>query len=328
MRIIMGVLISVVVIALVIATLYLRPPKLVLESEATIDINTSPDALEGLIAAAEVKAGAIRDGLGKQIVWADPASKQKTQLSVVYVHGFSASPAEIRPLPDRVAKVLGANLFYTRLTGHGLKDPDALGRATVEDWASDVAEALAVGRVLGGEVVVISTSTGASLVTWALARPALARNVAASVFLSPNYGVQASGSFLLTGPFGARLARLVIGKRAGFQPISPLNAHNWTTDYPVEALIPMAQAVRLATHTPVEEIKVPALFIQSAKDKVVRPDRTAAVARRWGGVHTLQDPGPTGDANNHVIAGDTYSPQTTEQVARMILDWLGEQGIR
>lgn len=329
MRSIMGLSLVVIAVAIVaLVALYLMPPTLALEREAAFPAETSLEALEALIADKEKAVGALRTGLAKQIVWADPARHQKTPISVVYVHGFSASPAEVRPLPDLVAKALGANLFFTRLAGHGLADPDALGFATTEDWAHDIGEALAIGRLLGDRVVVISTSTGASLVTWALARPVLADQVAASVFLSPNYGVQASGSFLLTGPFGAQLARLIIGNRTGFQPISPLNAHNWTTDYPVTALIPMAQSVRLATHTPVEEIRIPALFLQSAADMVVRPDRTAAIAARWGGPHRLVDPGPTGDANSHVIAGDTYSPQTTEPIAQTIIDWLGEQGIR
>jgi len=326
---IMGLSLAVIVVAAAgLAFLYLRPPMLALERTAEIGADTPLESVDALIAANERKSGPLREGLGKQIVWADPASRQRTPISVIYVHGFSASPAEVRPLPDLVAKRLGANLFFTRLSGHGLKDPDALGQATLEDWTGDIGEALAIGRLLGDRVVVISTSTGASLVTWALARPALAETVAASVFLSPNYGVQAAGSFLLTGPFGPQIARLLLGARRGFEPISPLNAHNWTTDYPVEALIPMAQSVRLATHTPVEDIRIPALFIQSANDKVVRPDRTAEVAARWGGPHALVDPGPTGDANNHVIAGDTYSPDTTEPIAGMILDWLSQQGIR
>lgn len=329
MRTIMGLVLVVTTVAVVVlVALYRMPPELALEREARIAATTGADALEAQIATDEATVGAIREGLAKQVVWANPAERQKTAISVIYVHGFSASAAEVRPLPDLVAQGLGANLFFTRLAGHGLNDPDALGLVTIEDWADDIGEALAVGKLLGDQVVVISTSTGASLVTWALGRPALADRVAASVFLSPNYGVQASGSFLLTGPFGSQIARLLLGERRGFEPISPLNAHNWTTDYPVEALIPMAQSVRLATHTPVERIRIPALFIQSADDKVVRPDRTAALASRWGGPYALIDPGPTGDANNHVIAGDTYSPQTTEPIARTILDWLGEQGIR
>jgi pimeloyl-ACP methyl ester carboxylesterase len=329
MRVIMGLFAAAVIIAgLALVAVYRWPPDLALERRAGLPTDFNIGSVEGYVAAAEAKAGQIRQGLGKQIVWADPLHPSQTALSLVYVHGFSASPAEIRPLPDRVAKALGANLFFTRLAGHGLEDPDGLGRVTIGDWTADVEEALDVGRLLGDRVVVIATSTGASLVTWALARPGIADRVAATVLLSPNYGVQASGSFLLTGPFAARLAHLILGPRRGFEPVNALNAHNWTTDYPVEALIPMAEAVRLAAFTPVEDIQVPVFFVASARDLVVRPDLTAAMAKRWGGPHQSFDPGITGDANNHVIAGDTYSPQTTEPVAAAILDWLAGQGIR
>lgn len=328
MRVTMGLLIVVVVAVLALAVVYRLPPNLALERRATLPASVTIASVDAFIGREEEKAGTIRQGLAKQIVWADPSHPTRTALSVIYVHGFSASPAELRPLPDRVAQRLGANLYFTRLAGHGLEDPDGLGRATIGDWTADLEEALAIGRLLGDRVVVIATSTGASLVTWALARPGLSDNIAATVLLSPNYGVQASGSFLLTGPFAARIAHLVIGPRRGFEPVNALNAHNWTTDYPVEALIPMAEAVRLSAFTPVEDITVPALFVYSTRDLVVRPDLTTAVASRWGGPHESFDPGITGDANNHVIAGDTYSPQTTEPVATAILDWLSRQGIR
>jgi pimeloyl-ACP methyl ester carboxylesterase len=329
MRVAMGLLIAVVVIAaLALAVIYQRPPDLALERKSPLPADVNITSVDAFIVREEEKAGAIRKGLAKQIVWADPAHPSKTAIAIVYVHGFSASPAEMRPLPDRVAAALGANLFFTRLSGHGLEDPDALGRPVIGDWTADLEAALAIGRLLGDRVVVIATSTGASLVTWALARPGLSDDVAATVLLSPNYGVQATGSFLLTGPFAAQIAHLVIGPRRGFEPVNALNAHNWTTDYPVEALIPMAEAVRLAAFTPVEDIRVPALFVYSPRDLVVRSDRTTAVVARWGAPHESFDPGVTGDANNHVIAGDTYSPQTTAPVTDAILAWLSRQGIR
>ena len=90
----------------------------------------------------------IRPGLQKEIVWADPATKAKTPLAIVYIHGFSASKGEVRPLPDKVAAALGANLFYTRLTGHG-QDGAAMANGSVNAWINDYAEAIAIGRAIG-----------------------------------------------------------------------------------------------------------------------------------------------------------------------------------
>ena len=111
-------------------------------------------------------------GQQKEIVWANPATKAKTPMAIVYVHGFSASKWEVRPLPDKVAAALGANLFYTRLTGHG-QDGAAMAEGSVNAWINDYAEAIAIGRAIGDKVVVIGTSTGASLATWAASQPGL-----------------------------------------------------------------------------------------------------------------------------------------------------------
>ena len=102
------------------------------------------DDIDAYLARQEEKFDDIRSGLQKQIVWAYPNSKAKTPLSIVYVHGFSASSGEVRPLPDIIAANLGANLYYTRLQGHG-RTGDAMGEATVQGWLNDIAEAIDLG---------------------------------------------------------------------------------------------------------------------------------------------------------------------------------------
>jgi hypothetical protein len=75
--------------------------------------------LDDWLAQSEAKFTDIKPGTAKGIVWAN-TNRQKTPWAVVYVHGFSASRMETAPVADLVAKELGANLFYTRLSGHGL----------------------------------------------------------------------------------------------------------------------------------------------------------------------------------------------------------------
>ena len=60
----------------------------------------------------------LRQNIGKKILWAGKSS-QKTSLSIVFIHGFSATRVELSPVIEEVAKSLGANVFFTRLTGHG-----------------------------------------------------------------------------------------------------------------------------------------------------------------------------------------------------------------
>lgn len=139
------------------------------------------DDIEARLAAAESALPDIRPGLAKEIVWFDPAGKSRTALAVTYIHGFSASKGEVRPLPDLVATALGANLFYTRLAGHG-RSADAMAEASVEAWKKDMAEAFDIAKQIGERTLIIATSTGASLAIWALSQPGLSASVAGRRF--------------------------------------------------------------------------------------------------------------------------------------------------
>jgi alpha-beta hydrolase superfamily lysophospholipase len=281
----------------------------------------SIDCVEAYLAASESAFPDIRPGLAKQVVWADPLAKHRTPLAIVYIHGFSASKGEVRPLPDLVATALHANLFYTRLAGHG-RSSDAMAEASVEDWQEDMREALDIAALLGDRTLIIATSTGAALATWALSQPPLAARIVSAVFMAPNFRIRGRGAFLLTAPLAHLSARLILGRRRSFVPMNALHAAYWTTEYPVSSLLPVASLVAQVRALPFESIATPALFIQSPADQVVDARQTSAVAARWGGTATIVDPGEIGDPYRHVAAGDALSPKTTDRLAETILDWF------
>lgn len=274
-------------------------------------------ALDAWLAEREARAGAIRPGCAKRIDWAG-APGARTPLAVVYVHGFSASPRELEPLPETVARALGANLFLTRLAGHGL-DGAAMGRATLGAWRADLAEAFAIGRALGERTLVVGCSTGCTLLTLALAdgEPA-----AGAALLSPNYGIRSRRAQLLLDVPLLRtwVPRLLPGVRG--EPAPGEAGGIWTHGWPSRALIPMAAAVRAVRRVPLDQVAVPALFAYAAADQVVDPERTGSVLRRWGGpvAHHPLGPVPGGDPASHVLAGP-LSPAGTEPLARAIVDW-------
>jgi pimeloyl-ACP methyl ester carboxylesterase len=316
-RIVLAVLGLVVVLALA----FVLGSRVAVDTTIRFDPSSIGDDPQGYVARKEAAVPGIRDGLEKEIVWADPMVHAKTPLSIVYIHGFSASKGEIRPLPDDVAEQLDANLFYTRLTGHG-EDGAAMADGSVNAWINDYEEALAIGRAIGDKVIVISTSTGGSLAAWAATQPGASDGVAAIAFISPNFGVQASGAEILTMPWGKQIAELVAGKERGFVPRNALHEKFWTYKYPIAATLPMAALTELAYGAPVEKATIPALFIFSDLDKVVRHDRTREIAGRWGGPHELVPIESSGDPDNHVLAGDALSPSTTAFLAQRIAVWI------
>ncbi|MEX0407014.1 alpha/beta fold hydrolase [Aquibium sp. LZ166] len=315
------VLIVVLVIAAIAAIVWFAGPRVSRDTTVTFDPAAIGNDVDAWLAAREAAVPGIRDAHAKEVVWAFPASRARTPLAIVYVHGFSASKHEIRPVPDDVAKALGANLFYTRLTGHG-RDGPAMAEASVNAWVNDFAEALAVGHAIGEKVVVIAVSTGGSIAAWAATRPEFRDRMAGLVLVSPNFGVRASGAGLLAGPWGLQIARLVAGSERGFEPANDAQRRYWTTRYPIEATLPMAAVVDMAATAPVETIDVPALFIISDEDQVVRPDITRTIADRWGAPHEILAVQASGDPSNHVIAGDALSPSNNGLVSQAITDWV------
>nr|WP_246367655.1 alpha/beta fold hydrolase [Aurantimonas endophytica] len=242
-------------------------------------------------------------------------------MAIVYVHGFSAAKGETRPLADEVAQALGANLFYTRLAGHG-RDGAAMEQASVNDWINDLAEAVAVGRTIGNRVIVIATSTGATLAATGAAKGGFMQDVTGLVLISPNFGLLDRWSFALDLPFVREILPLFGSDTYGFEPASPAQAENWTTRYPIGALAPMGALVRAARSADLQAVLTPLLVLYSRSDAIVDPAATEVVVAEWAGPAEAVEIRGSGDPANHVLAGDILSPQTTADVAARITAWI------
>ncbi len=277
----------------------------------------------------EARFDDITPGVEKRVIWQPGFRERRTPVSILYVHGFSATSQEIRPVPDRVAQALDANLIYTRLHGHG-RDGAALAQASVSDWMGDMAEGLEAARAVGDQVVVIATSTGATLTAAALLDPEMSRDVAAVVLVSPNFGIHDRAASLLALPGARYWLPLLAGRESSFEPRNDGQAIFWTSRYPTVALMPMAAMVRKVAGLDFSGVQVPALFWLSDEDQVVRPDISREIAASWGGGARVQavSMGPGDDPNAHVIAGDILSPGQSEAAILAMVDWLHAQGLR
>ena len=272
----------------------------------------------------ESKLNDIKEGVQKRVIWANKEN-QKTSLSIIYIHGFSASSEEIRPLPDLIAKRLKANLFYTRLKGHG-RDAIAMSEASIKYWIDDLHEAIEIGSRIGDKVIVISSSTGGTLSSIASLDKSLSKNILSFIFISPNFGINHKLAKLLTWPLAKYWLKIFIGEMREIKPRNKLNAKFWTLKYPNNALIPMANLVHTINRKSFKNVNIPALFYFSLDDKVVKAEKTIEFISNWGGktksinvTMTKSD-----DKYSHVIVGDIISPNQTKNAVNEILKWIKE----
>jgi esterase/lipase len=302
------------------AIAYVAGPVYRIDARIAAPAVPAPAMLEAWLSAAEARFPDIVPGAGKSIVWAH-ADRRRTPLAIVYLHGYTATRQEVAPLCDRLAASLGANLFYTRLAGHG-RAPAALGEASAEDWLRDAAEALAIGRALGERGVVVGTSTGGTLALW-LAQQPDAADIAAQILISPNLGPRNERSTLLAGPWGYQLQRLLIGEEYRWQPANERQAKYWTWRYPARALVPMMALVKSVRGSPLEDIRVPTLVIHSPKDSVVSPARIEqAYARLGSPMKQIVKVEDSEDRAHHVLAGDILAPSGTEALLAPMLAFV------
>jgi esterase/lipase len=257
----------------------------------------------------------------KRIRWYQDRKNSKTPYSLVYLHGFSATRQEISPVVELVADALGANLFETRLAGHGLQQ-HALQGVRAEDWLADAAEALTVGAAIGDQVIVMGTSTGATLAMAMVGNPSFAK-VSSIILLSPNFGPKDTSAEFLTWPGGPQLAYLVVGETRSWKPFNELQAKYWSTTYPMDAVVEMMRLVDYVRSKLPLRLEQDLLVFYSPADTVVETDRTVEAFGEIDSPHKqlIVIPAST-DPSNHVIAGNIMSPENNGLVVEDIVDFV------
>ena len=282
-----------------------------------------PADIDAYLADAERRVAerfALIPGTEKRVTW-HGAPGARTAYAVVSLHGFSATRQETAPLAERVAAALGANLFETRLSGHGHAE-QPMHAVRAEDWLADAAEALAIGARLGEKVVVIGTSTGGTLAL-AMSDHDSAAAVSDLVVISPNLQPSDAKAAWLTRPAGSLVARLVAGDTRSWQAHNEQQARYWSTSYPIEAAIEVMRLVDLVNARLPMAIKQNLLVLLSPGDTVVSPAATRNAFARIRAPHKqLLEIEDAGDPSNHVLAGDILSPGQTDPVAAAIVDFV------
>ena len=281
-----------------------------------------PQDLDTYLKRTEAAYPDIVPGTEKKIVWAHGPGEQ-TPLALVYVHGFSASRQDTAPLALWVAGHLHANLYSTRLSGHG-RGSSAMLDCSVNGWVNDMHEAMEIGKRLGQRVVIMGASTGGTLAAWQAAQ-SHSDEIAALVLISPNFGPADHRAAILTWPWGAQMAELLVGKIRSWKPVNEAHGHYWTSSYSVRALLPMMGLVKLVHSLDLHRVKVPTLVIYSPDDKTVDARAIRTAFENIGAEQKkLVAFGQVGDPDQHVLAGDILSPGSTTPLAHIVFNFLAE----
>lgn len=200
---------------------------------------------------------------------AEPFAADGGPAGILLIHGFTGSPASLRPFAERYAG-LGLSVRLPRLPGHGTT-PEDLARRRWPEWVGEVERAFAELRARCERVVVLGQSFGAALAVHLAAE----RPVDGLALLSP-YLYDAR---LVALPVGRLVLRRVRGvgddiARSGVTELA-------YPQIPVAALAQVAAFLRIARRQ-LPRVRAPALVFRPGADHVVPRSNPERVFRTLG----------------------------------------------
>jgi esterase/lipase len=269
-----------------------------------------------------------------RIVWVD-SSKKRTEYSVVYLHGFSASQEEGDPIHQQFAKKFGCNLYLARMADHGIDTTDQLLYFTADRWWQSSKEALAIGKALGDKVIVMSTSTGGTMALILAAE--YPDDVFALMNMSPNIAINDGNAWLLNNPWGLQIARMVMGGASRSFPPDTLKDRYWNNPYRLEAVVQLEELVESKMNKDTfAKVKCPSLTMyyyknEEEQDPTVKVSAILNMNKELGTSDDMKVATPIPNAGGHVLGSyivskDLESVQT--EVEKFAIDKLGMQKVQ
>lgn len=275
-------------------------------------VPSDPIDLENYIRQREDTVQGLKPGNEAKIVWADSLTKNRTEYSFVYIHGFGASEMEGHPVHRGLAEYFGANLFLTRLPEHGIQRDDAMKHMTAQKLADAAREAYAVGKSLGDKVVIIGTSMGAALTIMLASEQ---EDIEAIVLYSP--AIRDYGGYLdqFFNPWVKSLMENYFTNELGVvvYPRQGEMAKYWMEEQHVNGFTSLAVLLKskmtLDTYQQIEQPLFMGYYYadESHQDFIVSVPAMLEMFERVNTPDHLKVKQSFPEANNHVIASDITS---------------------
>ena len=299
------------VIVLLLAATYLLGPRV--EYPA---INTEPisfdiplETLDAYLESIESEIVDVKPENESKIVWAD-STKTKTAYAVVYLHGFSASREEGHPIHVNFANRYGYNLYLPRLFDHGRATDDTFKGLLPGQLVNSAKEAIAIGRLLGDKVILMSCSTGGTLS--ALLAPE-DPSIHSMLMYSPNIDVYDPTSELIIRPWGKQMLDIVLDGEHNHVNYSEEAKKYWSETYHSDGILALKYLIEEEMNeTLFSKIDVPVYMgyyykDEENQDKVVSVPRMLEFYDQLGTEEGMKRKQAFPNANRHVITSHVFS---------------------
>ena len=290
--------------------------------------------VDSIIMAKEVLVTDLKPDNQARVIWYDTIA-QKTDFSLVYIHGFSASQMEGDPLHKSFGKRYGMNVYLHRLEDHGRKSDRSFEELTPGKLIESAKEAIRIGKSIGDKVIVMSCSTGSTLSAYLASESE--NDIYAQIMYSPNIDLEDPAAELLLQPWGENILRFVSGgeyRQVQYDTIAP---KYWNKTYHINGVMVVKHLIDQTMNPEIwGQINQP-LFLgyyykdEAHKDNVVSVDAMLQFAEAVGTSPSQKKVVAFPDVGFHVLSSWVFS-QDLESVQRETYDFaediLGLQPVK
>ena len=141
--------------------------------------------LDSYLKNSEISLGDVPEEAEKKILWSNE-EKNKTEIAIAFLPGFSTTNFQQKEFFDKLSKELNANIFLSRLSGHGREYPGSK-QMSAENYLKDTSEAIEIAKRIGNKVILIGYSLGGALTTAASFDKELSEDLHGVVLFAPAY---------------------------------------------------------------------------------------------------------------------------------------------
>lgn len=230
-------------------------------------------------------------------------------VGVLIIHGFTASPLEMKPLADFLFDK-GFSVYSARIVGHG-SDSSYINETGYEDWYDSVKYGYFTLKRNCRKLFIIGESMG-GLVTLMTAH---LNGCDGAVLLAPCIKIKAPAAWLT--PFVSRFVDKL--PKVGFDM---QYADIFYNDWPMKGVAELYYFTKYA-ETMVTEFKMPLLGFQFPKDVVVSAESTASFFERVPSEDKTYKEYPANCEQTHILTSD-FNPFRDEMFAD-IAEWMAKR---
>lgn len=238
---------------------------------------------------------------------AEPFMHSGGPTGCLLIHGFTATPQEMRGLGEHLASQ-GYTTLGIRLAGHGTRPAD-LARSRWSDWLASLEDGYRILRGACDRVVLLGLSLGGALALLA------SRMLPSAGVVAMSTPVLQTGIFVR---FATRPISLVV-------PYIAKRPANWRDPhaaaervaypcYPTRAVAEVAEVQRVLRRQ-LPSIDCPVLLIHSREDSFVPPKNSLTI---FEGIRSPDKELQLIDRSTHVITCDAARGQVFEAAARFV----------